>query len=203
MKKYFIILFFPIITGLKSYSQDAEFVIAKNADVSITADDGTQIVAKDVYSMQGDLKRTVQLFNPKTNQLIGEASIRLQAAPGVDNMYELIEQNPEKFSGTLTIECEGKIVYQKQISNGVASTTDASTTGRAAGELGGGPGPVYNPNLRCTLGNIHDCVAYRIDDMNWWQFGLCLIRAPACYAQQWAYCTVSVCINHMQYTNPY
>ena len=202
MKKYFVFLvFFSFITCLKAFSQDGDFVIARNPDLTIKAEDGTLVIIRDVYSMKADLKRNVQLVNPKTNGMIGEAFIRLQAVDPDENMYDILKETPGKFSGTLSIESDGVVIYSKQIVNGVAEPAQV-VAGRAAGELTGGPGPVYNPNLRCTIGNIHDCVAYKIEGMNWLQFGLCLLSAPACYGRQWAVCTIDVCINHMQYTNP-
>lgn len=192
MKKYFLFLvFFSLITSLKSFSQEGDFVIAKNPDVTLTADDGTLIVAKDIYSSKAALKRSIQLFNPKTNQLTGEAFIRLEAAEGVDDMYHLIKENPDKFTGTLVIESGGVVIFRKEIVNGVAEPA-VFVAERTTGQSGG----------PCTLGNIHNCVSHRIEGMSWWRFGLCLIRAPVCYAQQWAYCIIDVCINHVQYRNP-
>lgn len=202
MKKYFLFLvFFCSISGLKSYSQESDFVIARNPDVTIQADDGTLIVASDVYSRKSALKRNIRLIHPKTNELIGEAFIMLESSDPDGNLYETIRENLGKFSGTLTIESGEVVIYRKQIVNGVADPAQV-IAGRAAGELAGGPGPVYNPNLRCTLGNIHDCVSYRVEGLNWFQFALCLVSAPACYGRHWAFCSFDVCINHMQYTNP-
>lgn len=196
MKKYFLYVFsFCCFSSMKAISQEADFVIPQNEVVKLKAEDGTTIVATDIYSMKSKLKRSVRLFNPKTNELIGETIIRLESADPEQNMYEQLEKDPDAFTGVLIIEADGITIYKREIQKG--EVVGGENYGRQ-----GGPGPVYNPNLSCSVGNIHDCVAYRVEGMNWLQFGLCLLRAPVCYAEQWAYCTYSVCWNHMQYTNP-
>lgn len=192
MKKYFVsLVFFSFITCLQCFSQEADFVIARNADLTIQAENGTLVTVRDVYSMKSALKRNVQLVNPKTKELIGEAFIRLEGADPDENMYDILKDNPSKFSGTLTIEADGIIVYQKQIVSGVAEPATV-TAGRTTGELAGGP---------CTFRNIHNCVSHIIEGMSWWRYGLCLLSAPACYARQWAFCTFDVCINNTHYPN--
>lgn len=202
MKKFFLFLSFTcLITGLTSFGQEPDFVIDKNADYTAQAENGTLVIARDVYSMKTALKRSIQLINPKTQQVIGEAFITLQGTDPGQNIYDALKETPEKFSGVLVIEADGKVLYRKEILNGI-SDAGGVVGERMAGNLAGGPGPVYNPNLMCSLGNIHNCVSYRIEEMSWWRFALCLVRAPACYAGQWAFCTYDVCVNHMQYTNP-
>jgi hypothetical protein len=88
----------------------------------------------------------------------------------------------------------GLLVLKKHIVNGAWGKTEI-----IASRL---PGPIYNPNLACNAITIHDCVSYEIEDMNWIEYGACLVSAPACYATLWASCTWEVCHNHMQYTNP-
>lgn len=202
MKKYFLnLLCCCLLFSFSSFSQEGEFVIPKNEDATIRAEDGTVILGQDVYSLASKLKRKVTLIDPKSNTIIGEVFIRLESADADSYMYDVLEKEPERFSGQLIIESAEGIIYQRTIFNGKV-VEPQSSSGRAAPVLGGGPGPVYNGSLPCTFNNIHNCVAYRIENLNWLQLGLCLFRAPVCYLEHWAFCTYDVCVNHMQYTNP-
>jgi hypothetical protein len=202
MKKNLIYFFTScLLYSTTAICQDADFVIPQNPDQTITADDGTRITSHDVYSMTGKLKRKVTLVNPRSNSVIGEIFIRLESANPDVNMYDQLDKAPEKFSGSLTIETAEGVIYKKYIIDG-ETVDEGSVSGKATGGLGGGPGPFYNPGLSCSFSNIHDCVAYKIEGMNWVNYALCLVRAPLCYLQQWAVCTYEVCVRHMQYTNP-
>lgn len=174
-------------------------MIPKNDDVTIRAEDGTLITGQDVYSLSSKLKRKVTLTDPKSGRVIGEVFIRLESVDEDRYMYDVLEKDPENFSGLLVIESAEGIIYQRTIVNG--KVVDPSS-GRTALSLGGGPGPVYNAGVPCNLTTIHNCVSYRVENLNWLQMGLCLLRAPVCYLEHWAFCTYDVCVNHMQYTNP-
>ncbi|MGZ5135954.1 MAG: hypothetical protein ACXWCG_12425 [Flavitalea sp.] len=198
MKKYFFYLLLSCCISLTGLAQDPDFVIPKNEDVTLEAEDGTLIVARDIYSQKSKLKRSVQLFNPKTNTLIGEAFIRLEGSNPDENMYDILQNESERFSGVLIIESEGKIIYSNQIVDGKAlggQTEDGVPVANLSGRSSPGSG------LPCNFHTIHNCVSHVIEGMNWFQFGLCLLRAPACYAQQWVYCSWQVCVNHIQYPN--
>lgn len=202
MKKNFIYFFTTcLLYSTVAISQDAEFVIPQNPDQVIVSEDGTNIISHDVYSMSSKLKRKVKLVNPKTQAVIGEVFIRLESFNPDINMYEQLDNAPGKFSGSLIIETAEGVIYKKDIVDG-QTVDEGSVSGKTTGGLGGGPGPFYNPNLSCSFSNIHDCVAYNIEGMNWVNYALCLVRAPLCYLQQWATCTYEVCVRHMQYTNP-
>ena len=200
-KKLVYFLTALLFYSLDASSQDAEFVIPGNPDQTIISDNGIQISSHDVYSRSDKLKRKVTLVNPKSNTVIGELFIRLESANPDQNMYEQLDKDPGTFSGTLIIETAEAVIYRKDIVDG-KTVDEEGMSGKATGGLGGGPGPFYNPNLSCSFSNVHDCVAYVIENMNWLNYALCLVRAPLCYLQQWATCTYEVCVRHMQYTNP-
>lgn len=94
----------------------------------------------------------------------------------------------------MTIETEGQVILKRKVKNGIFQKSEL-----IAFRV---PGPTYNPNVACTVGTVHDCVSWKIEDMNWIEYGACLVSAPACYATLWASCTWEVCHNHMQYINP-
>lgn len=182
-----------------AFSQDAEFVIPKNEDVTLEGKDGIIITASDVYSMTSKLKRKITIYDTKTKTMIGEVFIKLESSKSNDNIYTILQNDPGSFSGSLSFEMEDQVVYEKSIVNGNTVKLDQVASRQA---FQGGPGPVYNPNLPCTIRTIHDCVAYNIEGMGWLRFLSCLASAPACYGRQWLFCSWDVCRNHMQYTNP-
>ena len=192
-------LAFSFFSYQQAFCQEAEFVIPKNEDVTIEGKDGIIITASDVYSMTSKLKRKITIYDTKTKTMIGEAFIKFESSNSSDNIYTMLQNDPAGFSGFISIEFEDQVVYVKNIINGNPVKGDQFASKQAFQQ---GPGPVYNPNLRCTLRNIHDCVAYNIEKLNWFQLGICLASAPACYGKHWATCGWEVCHNHMQYTNP-
>lgn len=202
MKKktlFALTLAFSLFSFQEAFCQNAKFVIPQNEDLTIDGMDGIKITASDVYSMKSKLKRKVTIFDTKTNTMIGEAFIKLESSNSSDNIYTIVKNDPANFSGSLSIEIDEQVVYVKNVVNGIAVEEDQFASKQA---FQGGPGPVYNPNVPCTLRAIHDCVAYNIERMNWFQLAVCLISAPACYGKQWATCGWEVCNNHMQYINP-
>ena len=102
--------------------------------------------------------------------------------------------NPYSVNGLLTIETEGQVIMNKRVINGVWQKNEI-----VAYKV---PAPTYNANVACTGTTVHNCVSWEIEDMNWIEYGACLISAPACYATLWASCAWEVCHNHIQYTNP-
>ena len=202
MKKIVLLtltLAFSFFSMQHAFCQDAEFVIPKNEEVTIEGKDGIIITASDVYSMNSKLKRKITIYDSKTKTMIGEAFIKVESSKSSDNIYYILQNDPAGFSGFISIEVDDQVAYVQNIVNGNPVKGDQVASKQS---FQGGPGPVYNPNLRCTFRNIHDCVAYNIEKLNWFQFGVCLVSAPACYAKHWADCGWEVCHNHMQYTNP-
>ena len=55
---------------------------------------------------------------------------------------------------------------------------------------------------QCSVESVHDCVSYKIEDMNLVEYGLCLASAPSCYAGVWAVCAYDVCVKGKTYINP-
>ena len=49
MKKYFFYLLLSCCISLTGFTQDPDFVIPKNEEVTLEAEDGTLIVARDIY----------------------------------------------------------------------------------------------------------------------------------------------------------
>ncbi len=190
MKKLFLIALLSSMTFITSFAQnDSNFVIPKNDDLTSYTNDGFKITASDVYSKLSEFKRKIEIFDNNNNPF-GVAYIKLVSANSDENIYDKIKNDPNNFSGTLTIEVDDLIVYSNTITNGIAASNRT-------------PEPFYNGSLSCTISTVHDCVSYSIDEMNWVEYTVCLAAAPGCYIEQWLSCQWEVCHNHMQYTNPF
>jgi len=168
-------------------TEDSNFVITRNEDITDSAYNGYKITVSDVYSRLSKLKRKVEIFNTN-NESIGVAYIKLESSNDQENMYDKIHTDSSHFSGILTIEVDSQTIYSITITNGEVANRQVP--------------PVYNAGLSCTWGHVHDCVAYEIEGMNWVHYAFCLMSAPACYLEQWSSCLWEVCHQHMQYTNP-
>jgi hypothetical protein len=105
-----------------------------------------------------------------------------------------MKNSPNTVNGTLQVEVEGQVIYKKRIINGVGQKGQKIPFKSSDG--------INASRVPCTVSTVHDCVAWEIDDMNWIEYGACLVGAPACYATLWASCTWEVCHNGKQYTNP-
>jgi hypothetical protein len=193
MKKIFYALGYFLFTSSIAFSQEGEFVIPKNDDVTLKTETESTILVQDVYSMTSKLKRKITVYSPKSSSVMSEVYISLEStSPGI-NMYEQLEKDPDSFSGKLTIETKEGVIYQRQIIEGKVLAGSSETTDENSGiESRSG-------DLPCTLSNIHNCVSHTIEGMGWLEFGLCLIRAPWCYGAVWVNCSYKVCIQHVAY----
>src|SRR5688572_14524431 len=107
MKKFFI---YGLIAGslfsTTAFSQEKEFVIPKNDDVTLDVYENTKVVATDVYSMRSKLKRNVKVVDERTHAVLGDIFISLESSnPDID-LYQQLENEPEKFTGELKIETD-------------------------------------------------------------------------------------------------
>jgi hypothetical protein len=177
----------------RSDALSADFVIPKNQAYTFTKDNGVKVTVSDIFSRVSSFKRKVNV-NPGISKGKIEPIYISFISNSSENIYSQMKSHPNSVNGVLILETGGLLVLKKHIVNGAWGKTEI-----IASRL---PGPIYNPNLACNAITIHDCVSYEIEDMNWIEYGACLVSAPACYATLWASCTWEVCHNHMQYTNP-
>ncbi len=182
-----------IIACKKDKSLSQEEYIAENAPVTIPGKNGILVTASDVYSLQSKFRRKIQIEDTKTNTKLPPVFMTFESYD-TENIYKKFKTDPSSISGIFLVETGGQIIYREEIINGKAQKGE-----RISYKV---RDPFYNPKVQCTVATIHNCVSWEIEDMNWIEYGACLVGAPACYATLWASCTWEVCHNRMQYTNP-
>jgi hypothetical protein len=165
----------------------------KNEPITIQGKNGITVTASDVYSKFSEFKRKIEISNPSGKGKFSEIFLSFKSDHN-KNVYDEFKEDRNSVSGLFEIETGGQVIYKKRIINGKIKK------GESIGYKV--PGPVYDPNVACTVSTVHNCVSWEIEDMNWIEYGACLISAPGCYATLWASCTWEVCHNHMRYTNP-
>ena len=174
-------------------SKENDFVVPRNPETVIKGKNDTYVTVSDVYSRFSEMKRKVEIRD-QLNTKIGTAYMIVSSTDKTRNLYDKLKDKDSDFCGRFSIEVEGQVIYTREIKNG--------TFLKAEKIAYKGKGPVYNPNVACTVSTVHDCVAYIMEDMNWWQLTSCAIRATLCYGLIWGNCTWDVCNQHLEYTNP-
>lgn len=144
--------------------------------------DQIDLKASDVISTPSFVQRKVELILRNTNTVYKTFFIEVLSATGKD-IKQSIQDN--SFSGSLVIKDENSILERWSTVLSPAVQSNSVQTNVAA-EL----------PMGCNVTNIHNCVARKIDDMNWVSYSFCLASAPACYAELWASCTWDAC--HVQ-----
>lgn len=203
MKKNILLLFTSIIFTLsfsflactKNNTDDNENeFIPKNETVTINGKNGITVTASDIYSKKSSFKREIIINDPISKTTFPKIYMSFISDDN-ENIYEKIKKRPNLVNGIFLIEIEGQVILRKRIVNGsgeksqLISKREQFQNQRVA--------------VACTVSTIHDCVSWEIDDMNWIEYGACLISAPGCYAALWASCTWEVCYNNKTYVNPY
>jgi len=194
-----ILVSFSLILFSCQKNEDAhpeDFVIPMNKEVVLTKPNGVKITASDVYSRKNTFRREIKINAGENNTQLSPIYMTF-VSDSDDNIYEKMKSHPYSVNGEFTIETEGQVILRKKVVNGVWKKSEL-----IAFQVSSAPGPKSNPKVPCSVGTVHDCVAWEIDDMNWIEYGLCLASAPGCYGGLWASCAWEVCHNHMQYTNP-
>jgi len=195
MRKLFILSVLTCGIAMSCNKQESarqdNFTPAQNAPLTIQGKNGITITASDVYSLKTSFSRQIIINDPIKNLSFPKVYLNFVSSHS-ENIYREMKETPNSVNGEFTIEIAGQVIYRRAIINGKAQKAiriplRAATTEMAA---------------PCTVGTVHDCVAWEIDDMNWIEYGACLISAPACYAELWASCTWEVCHNGKTYVNP-
>ena len=176
----------------QSHSEQVEF-IPENAPLTIQGQDGISVTASDVYSKKSSFRREIIVNNANTESQVLKAYVTF-ISDNSENIYSQLKSKRNEVSGTFTIETEGQVIYKKRIINGIEQKGEKVALNLASKAL---------PVVPCTVTTVHDCVSWKIDDMNWIDYTLCLASAPGCYAGLWASCTWDVCKRGIKYENPF
>lgn len=177
-----------------------------------TSTPGIIIDAKNVYSSKDSLVRRINIVDSVTNDIIDSYIINLvnARANSSDVKTALINKS---FKGTASIILDGVTILSHDYNSDKTvrlSTEDAITSvvgkrllkAKMLMSIGQVSVTQQKVEVPCSVSTVHDCVSYKIEDMNWIDYGACLATAPACYAQLWASCGWDVCHDGKEYTNP-
>ena len=192
---YFILFAFNNISCVKSnfdikdeFKND-NFVIPNNFDYSLKMPNGLNLTASDIFSRKLTFRRKISINSNTTFQKLPDIFITFKSSENDVDIYDII-RNKGKINGTLVIETEGIVVLSLQIDNSewVATTTNKT---------------LIPMSSSCTVTKIHDCVSKKIHDMNWLEYGACLLSAPECYALLWASCSWDNCFGNGSTQEPH
>jgi hypothetical protein len=88
------------------------------------------------------------------------------------------------FAGTLSIVNNNEVVYYK---DNYRNSNRFSTKQESI---------IMKSNIvpSCKLSVVHNCVANKINQMSIFEYGMCLVAAPECYAGLWASCGWTNCV---------
>lgn len=95
-----------------------------------------------------------------------------------------LKVNPKFVSGTFTIEVDGQLLYKMKVINGnkqkaqIFQFNDNSQVGK---------------KYPCSIAGNFQCAVDAVNNMNWFDYALCLSAAPACLAQTHISCLVDNC----------
>lgn len=136
-----------------------------------------------VKSESNSIVTEVKITNKETGVLL-PSFIYTFTSDSKSNVKEDLERNSKDVSGTFTIQVDNQLVYQIKVVKGVFQIpekfefTGTTEAGR---------------KYPCTIkGNI-ECAVDRINDMNWFDYGVCLLTAPECLAQTHISCAIDNC----------
>jgi len=144
---------------------------------------------EDVYSRVNSFQRKIIITDLHNNPVYPEIFVTFTSDENTD-IYEKLENRDSTLRARMTIIADNFTYFSGDIVDGNIINIVNNTP------------PVHNPNVPCTLTTIHDCVSYKIEDMNVIDLGICFATAPACYAATWASCSYDVCVRKIEYTNP-
>ncbi len=170
--------------------------IPKNEPTIIKGKNGISVLATDVESNFSNFKRAIEITSPENKDIKLKFILSYTSDNTNENIYETLKNNPGAFKGNFTIETEGQEIYAMRIEKGVPQKSERKFLSKIFVP------PVYDANVSCGVGTVHDCVSYKIETMNWIEYALCAASAPACYGGIWASCTWDVCNSKLKYTDP-
>jgi hypothetical protein len=186
-----------LIAGCKkSIVTDTETEFPQNKPLIINSSEYVDVRASDLTSEFSSFKRKIEIIDKKNNSTFQTFILTVTNEKTDESVYKSLKSS--NFTGSLTVESEGRILLKFKSVNGknlVESKENLNS------------GTILNYETKkltvpCTVTTVHDCVSFKIVDMNWIDYGLCLASAPACYAGLWASCSWDVCVKHKEYVNP-
>ena len=197
MKNFLIILVVALFTISCQKQTTLQPEFQANETIKINVNENLELVAYDVLTNNSQIIRRIDFYDSKTKLILQSYTLQLTSTEG--SILEKVKS--KKFTGSFIIYSNGYSVMSTSAVRGVfkdfyRTDTKKNLLIKTDVAEGGGDAP-------CSLTSVHDCVSFKIDDMNFTEYVLCLASAPACYAGVWAICAEDVCIHGKTYVNPY
>jgi hypothetical protein len=140
------------------------------------------IIASDVYTTIDSFQRKIEIIDRSNDVIKDVFYVTMKSNDFKTNIYTQLKN--KKFTGTLTIINNNEIILLKESKKVENFINNYSASN------------VIKTNLipTCNINVVHNCVANKIDEMSIFEYGVCLIAAPECYAGIWASCGWTNCI---------
>lgn len=185
--KFIIALSFLLLV-FSCQKNSSKVEIPQNEPLLIKSSEMISIRASDVISTINSFKRKIEIINNIDKNVLQTFEISVISTNIQGDIYEALKN--KTFSGTMEISSGSTKIISKEFKQGklipkISKINDSNITYLA------NPDEELAPE--CSATTVHDCVASRINAMNWIDYGLCLASAPACYGGLWASCTWDVC----------
>jgi hypothetical protein len=182
----FILTSFTIIIGCQKPSDFQEVLPKPNNTITISNSKILDIRASDVYTTFDSLQRKIEIINKIDNTIQDVFFITLKSNNFKTSIYTQLKN--KTFTGTLSIVNNNQILFLKGGNKVVVEKNSTRDEIKIKSNL--------VPSCNVTV--VHNCVANKIDQMSIFEYGLCLVAAPECYATLWASCGWTNCITGEQ-----
>lgn len=190
---FFLIIIATIVlfSCQKENNNSIQKEFPQNQPITLKSSNLVNIRASDVISKFSFFKRKIEIIDRINNSVFKTFLLTVVSEDNTKSIYESIKA--KTLTGQLTIESEGKILLKYKSINGKDVTLPEEQV------KSNSTANIKSYSVPCTVSTVHDCVAYKIADMNWIEYSLCLLGAPECYAGLWASCTWDVCVKQKEY----
>jgi hypothetical protein len=186
-----ITLFISItILTLGCKKNSSEELIQKNEPLILKSSNLISIISSDVISEKNYFIRKIDLLDNVNNEIKKTFEITVRCENNNENVYTSLKKRT--FTGIISISSGKNNVIIKKIKNGQVISNKSDYLNNENTFMLNSDEEIA-ADIDCTIKTVHDCVASKIEAMNWVEYALCLSSAPGCYAGIWASCTWDIC----------
>ena len=194
MKKKLLLFALIGLISLNSCKKEEgqEKVFVPNKTLTIKINENLELIASDVKTDNDEIIRRIDFKDPSTKVLLNSYLLELKCDDGGNILDEI---SNKKFTGSFIIYSDGYSVMSTSATKGKFANFNRIDT-KETFLL-----KTLSHN-QCSVVSVHDCVSFKIEDMNIVEYTLCLASAPGCYSGLWATCAYDVCVKGKTYINP-
>lgn len=154
-----------------------------NAQTFRTENKTCIIESKSVDSNVNSIIVEVKITNKETKETLPDFVYKFTSDNKGDLKKEL-SNNSKNISGVFTVSIDNQLLYTCTISNGSLKNAKSYTYNGTSAEGKAHP---------CTIKGQFACIDDKLENMNWVEYGACLLTAPECYAMLHASCAWDNC----------